>query len=66
VHIVGSCPHYPQVLLLRAIFNPFIPQPVLTPGIVPTHVQDLALGLVEPHEVHAGPLLELVKLIQLS
>ncbi|KAK4827038.1 hypothetical protein QYF61_013222 [Mycteria americana] len=33
-------------------------QPVLIPGVAPTHVQDLALGLVEPHEVHMGPLLE--------
>ena len=24
-------------------------------GIAPTHVQDLALGLVESHEVHASP-----------
>jgi len=30
-------------------------------GIDPTQVQDLALGLIEPHEVHIGPLLELVQ-----
>jgi len=30
-------------------------------GIAPTHVQDLALGLVEPHEVLMGPLLKLVQ-----
>ena len=29
--------------------------------VVPTQVQGLALGLVEPHEVHTGPLLELVQ-----
>ncbi|KAK4822534.1 hypothetical protein QYF61_015540 [Mycteria americana] len=52
---------YPQVLLCRAALNPFIPQPVLTRGVPPTHVQDPALGLVEPHEVHTGPLLELVQ-----
>ncbi|KAK4830491.1 LOW QUALITY PROTEIN: hypothetical protein QYF61_011404, partial [Mycteria americana] len=38
------------------------PQPVLIPGVALTQVQDLALGLVEPHEVHMGPLLELVLL----
>ncbi|KAK4822416.1 hypothetical protein QYF61_015163 [Mycteria americana] len=36
-------------------------QPVLIPGLAPTPVQDLALGLVEPHEVRMGPLLELVQ-----
>ena len=40
-----------QVLLL----NPFSSQPVFVLGIAPTHVQDLALGLAEPHEVHTGP-----------
>jgi len=40
-----------QVLLLRAAVNPFILQPVLILRIVPTQVQDLALGLVELHEV---------------
>ncbi|KAK4825848.1 hypothetical protein QYF61_003099 [Mycteria americana] len=52
---------YPQALLCRAALNPFIPQPVLIPGVAPTQVQDLALGLVEPHEVHMGPLLQLVQ-----
>ncbi|KAK4823100.1 hypothetical protein QYF61_025838 [Mycteria americana] len=53
--------HNPQVLLHRAALNPFIPQPVLIPGVAPTQVQDLALALVEPHEIHMGPLLELVQ-----
>jgi len=48
----------PQDLLSRAALNPFIPQPV---WIAPTQVQDPALGLIEPHEVHMGPLLELVQ-----
>ncbi|GAB0178515.1 cAMP-dependent protein kinase inhibitor alpha [Grus japonensis] len=38
-----------------------LPQSVLILGIAPTHVQDLAFGLVEPHEVHTGPLLKLVQ-----
>ncbi|KAK0679652.1 MA2A1 mannosidase, partial [Pygoscelis papua] len=45
----------------RAALNPFIPQPALIPGNCPTEVQDPALGLVKPHEVHTGPLLELVQ-----
>ncbi|KAK4822574.1 hypothetical protein QYF61_017160 [Mycteria americana] len=52
---------YPQVLLLRAALNPFIPQPVLILGVAPAQVQDLQLGLDEPHKVHMGPLLKLVQ-----
>ncbi|KAK4821667.1 hypothetical protein QYF61_027135 [Mycteria americana] len=52
---------YPQVFLGRAALNPLIPQPVLIPGVALTQVQDLALGPVEPHEVHMGPLLQLVQ-----
>ena len=37
--------------------------PVLVPGVALTQVHDLALGPVEPHEVHMGPLLELVQVL---
>ncbi|KAK4815374.1 hypothetical protein QYF61_001362 [Mycteria americana] len=60
-HVQLFIHQYPQVLLGRAALNPFIPQPVLIPEVAQIHVQDLALGLVEPHEVHMGPLLELVQ-----
>ncbi|KAK4816649.1 hypothetical protein QYF61_019626 [Mycteria americana] len=60
-HVQLFIHQYPQVLLCRAALNPFIPQPVLIPGVAPTQVQDLALDLVEPHEVHTGPLLQLVQ-----
>ena len=53
---------YPQVLLCRAVLKPFISQSVLILEVAPTHVHDLALGLVEPHEVHMDPLLELVQM----
>ncbi|KAK4832517.1 hypothetical protein QYF61_023582, partial [Mycteria americana] len=46
---------------VQVALNPFIPQPVLILGIAWTQVQDLALDLVEPHEVHMGPLLKLVQ-----
>ncbi|KAK4828375.1 hypothetical protein QYF61_026113 [Mycteria americana] len=52
---------YPLVLLHRAALNPFIPQPVLILGVAPSQVQDLALGLVEPHEVLMGSLFKPVK-----
>jgi len=51
----------PKILLGRAALNPFMPQPLLIPGVAPTHFQDPALLLVEPHEVHMGPLLKLVQ-----
>ncbi|KAK4810127.1 LOW QUALITY PROTEIN: hypothetical protein QYF61_009522, partial [Mycteria americana] len=50
---------YPQVLFCGAALDHIIPQPVLKPRIAPT--QDPALALVEPHEVHTGPLLQLVQ-----
>ncbi|KAK4832883.1 hypothetical protein QYF61_026433 [Mycteria americana] len=62
-HVQLFIHQYPQVLLCRAALNPFIPQPVLILGVAVTHVQDLALGLVEPHEVHMGPLLKLVQVL---
>ncbi|KAK4822062.1 hypothetical protein QYF61_008871 [Mycteria americana] len=49
-----------QLFIHQAALNPFIPKPVLIPGVAPTQVQDPALGLVEPHEIYMGPLLELV------
>ncbi|KAK4830748.1 hypothetical protein QYF61_013198 [Mycteria americana] len=45
----------------KAALNPFSTQPVFVLGIAPTRVQDLALGLVEFHEVCMGPPLKPVK-----
>jgi len=56
----GYIHQHPQVLLGRAALNPSIPQPVSIVGVAANNVQDLALGL-EPHEVHTGPLFELVQ-----
>ncbi|KAK4818789.1 hypothetical protein QYF61_019135 [Mycteria americana] len=60
-HIQFFIYKYPQVLLCRATLNPFIPQPVLIPGVASSQVQDLALGLAELHEVHMDILLKPVK-----
>ncbi|KAK4813810.1 hypothetical protein QYF61_026414, partial [Mycteria americana] len=60
-HVQLFVHQYPQVLFRRATLDHIIPQPVLKPRIAPTQVQNVALGLVEPHEVHTGPLLELVQ-----
>ena len=48
------------MILGRATLNPFIPHPVLLAGVALTYVQDLALHLVEPHEVHTCLFLKLV------
>jgi len=50
-----------QVLLGRAALNPFFPLPVLIAGVASTQMHDLALGLVEPHEIHTSSLLQLVQ-----
>ncbi|KAK4806791.1 hypothetical protein QYF61_005587 [Mycteria americana] len=60
-HVQLFVHQYPQVLFRRAALDHIIPQPLLKPRIAPTQVQDPALGLVEPHEVHTGPLLQLVQ-----
>jgi len=52
---------YLQDLLGRAALSSFSAQPIFVLGIAPTHVQDLALDLVEFHEVHTGPLLKPVQ-----
>ena len=60
-HIKLFIPQYPQVLLGRAALKPLTPLPVLVLRVALTQMQDHALGLVEPHDVHMGPLLELVQ-----
>ncbi|KAK4825745.1 LOW QUALITY PROTEIN: hypothetical protein QYF61_002184 [Mycteria americana] len=57
-HVQLFIHQYPQGLLHRAALDHIIPDDVLKARIVPA--QDAALGLVEPPEVHTGPLLQLV------
>ena len=42
------------------VLYPYIPQFVLVVEVATTHVQDLVLDFVEPHEVLLGPLLKAV------
>ncbi|KAK4831893.1 LOW QUALITY PROTEIN: hypothetical protein QYF61_020040 [Mycteria americana] len=58
-HVQLFIHQYPQVHFRRAALDHIIPQPVLKLRIAPT--QDPALVLVETHEVHTGPLLQLVQ-----
>jgi len=58
---MSTChPPVPQALFGRAVFHHYIPHLVLIVGAATTQMQDLALGIVESHEVHLGPLLESV------
>ena len=58
-HVQLPTHQHPQVFFGRAVLNPFIPQLVLVAGVASIQVQDLAFGVVEPQEVHLGPLLNL-------
>ena len=54
-------PPGPQFLLCRASLKEIITQSVSTLGIALTQLQHPALGLIEPHYVHIGPLLQPVQ-----
>ncbi|KAK4823949.1 hypothetical protein QYF61_008335 [Mycteria americana] len=54
--------HHPQVLFHQAAFQPLFPKPVALHGVVVTQVQDLALGLVEPHTIDLGPSIQPVQI----
>ncbi|KAK4827693.1 LOW QUALITY PROTEIN: hypothetical protein QYF61_020827 [Mycteria americana] len=54
-HVQPAVNQHPQVLLCQAAFQPLFPKPVVLHGVVVTQVQDLALGLVEPHTIDPGP-----------
>lgn len=51
-----------QIILLRAVFKLFFSQSVFMLEFAPTDMQDLALGLVEFHEIPRHPLLQPVKI----
>ncbi|KAK4823611.1 hypothetical protein QYF61_004214 [Mycteria americana] len=52
---------HPQVLLCWAAFQPLFPKPVALHGVAVAQVQDLALGLVEPHTIHPSPSIQPVQ-----
>ncbi|KAK4825114.1 LOW QUALITY PROTEIN: hypothetical protein QYF61_024005, partial [Mycteria americana] len=60
-HIQVAIDQYAQVLLCRAAFQPLFPKPVALHGVAVTQVQDLALGLVEPHTIGLGPSIQPVQ-----
>ncbi|KAK4825372.1 hypothetical protein QYF61_027125 [Mycteria americana] len=60
-HIQAAVNQHPQVLLCQAAFQPLFPKPVALHGVAVAQVQDLALGLVEPHTIDLGPSIQPVQ-----
>ncbi|KAK4830116.1 hypothetical protein QYF61_008543 [Mycteria americana] len=60
-HIQAAVNQHPRALLCQAAFQPLFPKPVALTGVVVAQVQDLALGLVEPHTIGLGPLIQPVQ-----
>ncbi|KAK4827946.1 hypothetical protein QYF61_022561 [Mycteria americana] len=60
-HIQPAVNQHPQVLFHLAAFQPLFPKPVALHGVVVTQVQDLALGLVEPHTIGLSPWIQPVQ-----
>ncbi|KAK4827493.1 hypothetical protein QYF61_018793 [Mycteria americana] len=59
--IQAAVNQHPQVLLHQAAFQPLFPKPGALHGVVVTQVQDPPLGLVEPHTIGLGPLIQPVQ-----
>ena len=57
-HVQTAVDHHPQVLFHQAAFQPLFLKPIPLHGVVVTEVQDPALGLVEPHAIGLGPLIQ--------
>ncbi|KAK4831195.1 hypothetical protein QYF61_015927 [Mycteria americana] len=60
-HIQPAVNKHPQVLLCQAAFQPLFLKPVALHGVAVAQVQDLALGLVEPHTIDLGPSIQPVQ-----
>ncbi|KAK4824291.1 LOW QUALITY PROTEIN: hypothetical protein QYF61_013036 [Mycteria americana] len=60
-HIQAAVNQHPQVLFCQAAFQPLFPKPVALHGVAVAQVQDLALGLVEPHTIGPSPSIQPVQ-----
>ncbi|KAK4816265.1 hypothetical protein QYF61_014337 [Mycteria americana] len=60
-HIQAAVNQHTQVLLCWAAFQPLFPKPVALHGVAVAQVQDLALGLVEPHTIGPSPSIQPVQ-----
>ncbi|KAK4817542.1 hypothetical protein QYF61_019460 [Mycteria americana] len=60
-HIQAAVNQHGQVLFHQAAFQPLFPKPVALHGVAVAQVQDLALGLVEPHTIGPSPSIQPVQ-----
>ncbi|KAK4817687.1 hypothetical protein QYF61_025779 [Mycteria americana] len=60
-HIQAAVNQYAQVLFCLAAFQPLFPKPVALHGVAVAQVQDVALGLVEPHTIGPSPSIQPVQ-----
>ncbi|KAK4825779.1 hypothetical protein QYF61_002342 [Mycteria americana] len=61
-HVQAAVNQHSQVLFCWAAFQPLFPKPVALHGVAVTQVQDLARGLVGPHTIGLGPLIQPVQI----
>ncbi|KAK4830945.1 hypothetical protein QYF61_014404 [Mycteria americana] len=61
-YIQASVNQHAQVLFCLAAFQPLFSKPVALHGVAVAQVQDLALGLVEPHTIGLGPSIQPVQI----
>ncbi|KAK4826200.1 hypothetical protein QYF61_006144 [Mycteria americana] len=60
-HIQPAVNQHARVLFHQAAFQRLFPKPVALHGVAVAQVQDLALGLVEPHTIGLGPSIQPVQ-----
>jgi len=61
-HVQPAANQHTKVRFCQAAFQPLLPKPVVLHGVIVTKVQDLELGLVEPHTVGLGPWIQPVQI----
>ena len=59
-HVQLSSNQPPLVPFLFTVIQPLSPKPIALHGVIVAKVQDLALGLAEPHPIHLSPAIQLL------
>ena len=61
-HVQPRSKNTPSSISSTQFFQSLCPKPVGLPGVVVATVQDLALGLVEPHPISFSPVIQPVQI----
>jgi len=59
-HVQLSINQHPQVPFFFTVIQPLSFKPIVLHEVIMAEVQDLALGLVEPHPIHLIPVIQLI------